>query len=346
MPFANLVMLADNDCQLKLVITVQKNPINQWIDQGLIKPGSEKQAVAAAGGHTSPHAWRAYIERGLLFFAILALACAVIFFFAFNWEGMSRFTKFALVELALLLSFALYWRKGKLSMWRHAMALMMAMLVGAGLALVGQTYQTGADPWELFFFWAILVTPLVLWQRSIPLWLLWFALWNLALGLYHEASGRFFGWVIRGDDMVYFILAINVVFLVVWEWLLSDHCPQSMRLDQRWPIHLWLFGTLWLLLTVGFMALFEHQNHGLPWLVFFAGTGATWWVYRRVHLDVLALAFWSLMVIGFITALMVKGLFSTDGDFAALLFISLAIIGMSVMAGKWLMSLHQEVAHD
>lgn len=342
MPFANHDPVADNECQLTTVIAVHKNPINQWIDQSLIKPGCEKQALALAHAHTRPESWRVYIERGLLFFAVLAMACSVIFFFAFNWEGMSRFTKFTLVELALLLSFVLFWRKGKHPVWRQAMALMMALMVGAGLALVGQTYQTGADPWELFFFWATLITPLVLWQRSVLLWMLWFALWNLAMGLYHEATGRIFGWSIRGDDMIYFMLTINVVFLMTWEWLVSERCPKSMHLDQRWPIHVWLFGTLWLLLGVGFMALFESKGHGLPWLVFIAGTAATWWVYRRVQLDVLALAFWSLMVIGFITALLVKGLFSADGDFAALLFIGLAIIGMSVLAGKWLMSLHQE----
>jgi len=30
------------------------------------------------------------------------------------------------------------------------------ILVGVLLALVGQTYQTGADTWQLFFYWAIL----------------------------------------------------------------------------------------------------------------------------------------------------------------------------------------------
>ncbi len=38
------------------------------------------------------------------------------------------------------------------------------------LAVYGQTYQTGADPYELFFGWAILIIGWVAISRFAPLW--------------------------------------------------------------------------------------------------------------------------------------------------------------------------------
>ena len=41
--------------------------------------------------------------------------------------------------------------------------------VGALMALFGQTYQTGADPWQLFFNWAVVIIPFVLISRFTPI---------------------------------------------------------------------------------------------------------------------------------------------------------------------------------
>ncbi|MCL1477646.1 MAG: DUF2157 domain-containing protein [Marinobacter sp.] len=65
------------------------------------------------------------------------------------------------------------------------------LLLGGLLALFGQTYQTGADPWQLFFVWMLLLTPFALIGRFAPLWVLWAVLVNLALTLYFQPTGRF-----------------------------------------------------------------------------------------------------------------------------------------------------------
>ena len=55
------------------------------------------------------------------------------------------------------------------------------MATGAVLALVGQTYQTGADVWELFAAWAALMLPFAWLSRSTASWVLWLGVANLAL---------------------------------------------------------------------------------------------------------------------------------------------------------------------
>ncbi len=40
-----------------------------------------------------------------------------------------------------------------------AALLLATLLLGVFLALFGQTYQTGADPWQLFANWALLILP-------------------------------------------------------------------------------------------------------------------------------------------------------------------------------------------
>jgi uncharacterized membrane protein len=52
------------------------------------------------------------------------------------------------------------------------------------LALFGETYQTGADSYELFLGWAVLSLPWVAACRFSPCWALWLLLINLAAVLY------------------------------------------------------------------------------------------------------------------------------------------------------------------
>jgi uncharacterized membrane protein len=63
------------------------------------------------------------------------------------------------------------------------------VLLGGLLALIGQTYQTGADTWELFTLWAALALPWAFAGRHAAVWLLWIAVANIALGLWADTMG-------------------------------------------------------------------------------------------------------------------------------------------------------------
>ncbi len=320
---------------------MQHQDIYDWIQKRLIKKEQINLALNLAGKQPNKNQWRVFLSTIFLFFGILALATALIFFFAFNWDAMSRFMKFSLVQLGLVLSLLLYWRLGAWILIRHGLVLLIALLIGAWLALTGQTYQTGADTWQLFFSWALLITPMVLWQKVESLWLFWIILWNLTLILYQETNSRFFGFIFSTNNWLYTGLILNVFFVIVLEWLNTERAPNWLKLSSRWVVLCWLLFTFSILLLTGFHALFDNQHQSLSSLLFLIGMAISWWYYRQVSLDVIAMVFWCLTMIIFLTAFLGKILFESDIEAGGFLVLGLALIGMAVGASKWLLSLRQ-----
>ena len=79
--------------------------------------------------------------------------------------------------------------------WRPAarapLALLALLGIGGLFAYFGQTYQTGADPWQLFAWWAALALPLCLGVRSDVLWAPWAAVAVGAISLWvHAHTGK------------------------------------------------------------------------------------------------------------------------------------------------------------
>ena len=138
----------------------------------------------AVGGVPGADEWRQFIDKMLLLLATTLLLTGVIFFFAYNWAEMHRFIKFALLQVTLL-SMALFASlRGLERLSGQAALLAAAVLLGALLAVYGQTYQTGADAFGLFLTWAILIIPWVLLSTFASMWLLLLVLLNLSLVLY------------------------------------------------------------------------------------------------------------------------------------------------------------------
>lgn len=120
------------------------------IEQGVIPPEQMTRAVQASGLHPSPRAWALFIDRLLLWLGGLALAFAVLFFVAYNWTEMGRWLRFGMVQAAVVLAVGIaVWSKATPTVKRVALTAA-SLLVGVLLALIGQVYQTGADPWQLF----------------------------------------------------------------------------------------------------------------------------------------------------------------------------------------------------
>ena len=79
----------------------------------------------------------------------------------------------------------------------------MALLaIGGLLAYFGQTYQTGADPWQLFAWWGLLALPLALALRSDVLWTPWALVAMTAVALWAQAHAGhgWFWWGSAGPD--------------------------------------------------------------------------------------------------------------------------------------------------
>ena len=97
------------------------------------------------------------LARGTAMLAAALMGLGVIFWVAANWDTLSHLGRFGLLE-AVLVAAAL----GAVlrPAWRAPLALLVFLVTGGLRAGIGQTYQAGADPWQLFAVWAALGLPL------------------------------------------------------------------------------------------------------------------------------------------------------------------------------------------
>ncbi len=163
----------------------------------LARAGLSRDAMEAAldltGLRPSVTEWREFAVRAMQLAGVLSLSAGMVFLIAFNWQNLGVYARFAMVETPLIAALILAWIKG-VDRLSGKLALMFAVLLtGALLALFGQTYQTGADVYELFLGWAALALPWVIACRYAPCWALWLLLANAAMGLYTGLAAH--GWL-------------------------------------------------------------------------------------------------------------------------------------------------------
>ena len=92
---------------------------------------------------------------------VLSLAAGLVFFVAANWSEIAVFGRFALIELVLVACAVRRLREAAADILSAAAPSSSPSSPPARLlALFGQTYQTGADVYELFLTWALLGLPL------------------------------------------------------------------------------------------------------------------------------------------------------------------------------------------
>ena len=116
----------------------------------------------------------------------------------------------------------------------RAATLLAFITTGALLALFGQTYQTGADIYELFLSWALLGLPFAVaaqWGVATAAWVL---VLDLALGMFcgwTRAAG-FSGSIFESDQFtathaLLFAAALNLAAWFVFERLDCAPCPNG-----------------------------------------------------------------------------------------------------------------------
>jgi len=140
----------------------------------------------------------------------------LILWVAANWMQWSHLARFALLEGVLLFSIG-----GAIvrPTWRTACAWVAFLTLGALLAAVGQTYQTGADLWELFALWGGLGAVLALGARSDSLWAGWVMVAMVAVSLWtQDQGGRLSGWRLSAETVGLYQLA-QFAALVPALWL-------------------------------------------------------------------------------------------------------------------------------
>ena len=257
--------------------------IYQWIKAGLIADEHQTEALALAGERPNRAGWLQFVLRLLVLLGLLSLAFGVVFFFAYNWNDMGRQVKFIALQTLLLASFLLYVFKAKSAWTAQALLLSAVLVLGALLALFGQTYQTGADPWQLFATWAALILPLVVLSRSEVLWLVLALLVNTALSLYLQVNRSLFGWVLWGHQMTWVLFVLNGLFLLFTEWLASARAQRWpwMALSHRWAAQVLGVAVIYLLGIMGLEAIWgSADTRAINALMFLGFMAVVFYAYR------------------------------------------------------------------
>lgn len=330
------------------------------IEQGAIPRDEVAQAVAHSGLYPSGRAWGAFLDRLLLWLGTLALVSGVLFFIAYNWTEMGRWLRFGLVQAALVVAIGVYWwsqgqeqgkgkgkgqRKGKgqgkgVAKGNVARAALLAasLLLGVLLALFGQVYQTGADPWQLFFFWAVLMLPWTLVARFDVLWMVWLGLLNLALVLYWRTWGSALDVLLDNDiTLLLGLFVLNSAGLVLWElaarrwhWLVSTWATRLLALGSGVPVSLLM------------IALLDRSVAPLM-LVYPCWLAVLYVAYRHWRPDLFMLAGGCLSLIAVVTLFVAQELLWQAGA-GSFLLLAMLVLGAGAAAVFWLKRLQVEMS--
>ncbi|WP_104204563.1 DUF2157 domain-containing protein [Billgrantia saliphila] len=310
------------------------------IERGAIPREQVARAVALSGLYPSGLAWRRFVDRLLLWLGSLALAFGVLFLVAYNWSEMGRWLRFGLVQAALVAAVGVYWWAEGNVVARVALTAA-SLLLGVLLALFGQVYQTGADPWQLFFTWALLLLPWTLVARFDVLWVLWLGLLNLAVALYFRTWGGAFDVLFVGDEIALWgVFLLNTVALAAWElgarrrrWLSAGWATRLLAAGSGVPITL--------LAMVPFL---DEQVSFTPALLAYAAwLVALYAAYRHWRPDLFMLAGGCLSLILVITLFLARHLLwhTEAGGF---LLLAVVVLGLGAAAVYWLKRLHGEMS--
>jgi hypothetical protein len=300
-------------------------------------------------------AWRRLLDRTLLLAGVALCLAGVVCFFAFNWHDLHRLAKLGLAAAGVAAAAGIAAWEGLERLTGKAALLGAAVLAGVLFAIHGQVYQTGADAWELFRAWALLILPWVLVGRFAPLWGLWFLIGNLALALWGAES---FHW------------AIVACVLAAWNgagWLAWEAAARRLgRLEGRaiprllsactWvaligpAVHAclqWADRSEWRWRSDGRVA--EAESVAVAALVGLATVTAWWFARSRRDLVVVTAALGAL--IAFATAVLVVLLFvspggpfhnlSDSGTGSGFILVGLALVGQVAMAARFVIHLHR-----
>ena len=150
---------------------VSRSGIQRARESGALDAVAWTEALSYAGLLPGSREWSGYWRHILLLCGALFLVAGVMFFIAWNWNGMHRFARFVLVEGAVVGSGLLAVYLGMERFGGRVSLLVCGIAVGPMLAVFGQTYQTGAQLWELFRVWTAILVALALVGRQAALWL-------------------------------------------------------------------------------------------------------------------------------------------------------------------------------
>lgn len=305
---------------------------------GAVAVAATARDFSSPDGAATPRSWREFLGRLTVWAGVLALSTGLVCLVAANWDGMSKWERIGLAWLTLVASSLFAWwshaRDGR-SLRTEGAVFLAGTVLGALLALIGQTYQTGADTWQLFAWWAVLLLPWVIGAPGTAVWLLWGLVANVSLWLWGDVAG-FWGYygVSRGMLLNAVVQGgFNLALLFAWE-----HAAPRAGIESHARIGPRL-AALTALALVTMPTVFSSSSLLVESLLLWAAVVAIlYFRYRRFRLDLAILALLCLSGIAVSLRLLID--LVADNIFrlneGLLLLFALVLMGEAALAGKWL----------
>jgi uncharacterized membrane protein len=317
--------------------------LRQWRRDGALDAQAMMAARKALGTAPDAALWRWWLDRLALWLGVVLCAAGVVCFIAANWEHIGKFTRLYGMQALVIAAVAVAAGLGLSRLAGQAALWLATVLLGGLLALIGQTYQTGADTWELFSLWAALALPWTFAGRHAAIWLLWIAVANIALWLWADTFDN--PWF---NDMrnVTLVGLCDVVLCLAWGIA-----------STRWSEFVGYAGPRLLaaaaLIFLSLPAIGAAIDHGTPkfgyaicaWLVATVALSA-FELHRGRDRAVFAMILLAAIAVStaWLFQLAVHYLFPHDGEPAALwLLLALVVIGETAAGAWWLRGLDRHV---
>ncbi len=244
---------------------------------------STEKLLALADRPAASRDLQATTAVGLAILASALCGFGLICWIAANWDMLGHSGKFALLEALVVVLCAGTLR----SRIRVPMGLMTLLAIGALFSYFGQTYQTGADPWQLFALWAALALPLCLAIRHDALWAPWTLLAMTAVTLWLHASIGYH-WDNQAQD-----LPVHIASWLMSIILVCAMSPQSTRITGAgiWTMRTALSLTVARLTFAGVGAAVVKPAQNLVYILVLAIMAGAAWAYSTPRLrDTFALS--------------------------------------------------------
>ncbi|MFY0531059.1 DUF2157 domain-containing protein [Nannocystis pusilla] len=138
---------------------------------GVLDPAALERSLELIGRKPTADAWYGFARFHLIILGTVLAVAGAIFFVAANWDVFTPHARIGLAAAAMAAATLAGGWIGLDKLSGRAAALAGGLLFGPLLALVGQVYQTGADAFELFLAWSVVLAGYALATRFVGAWI-------------------------------------------------------------------------------------------------------------------------------------------------------------------------------
>ncbi len=302
---------------------------SNWSERGIKQ--ELKESVYA-----TPQEWKKFLHFLFISLGVGFTISGIIFFFAYNWADLHKFTKIGMVEgVIIVTTFFILFSKFNQDI-KNIILTGASVLVGILFAVYGQIYQTGANTYDFFLVWTVFISLWVIVSNYAPLWLIYLALINTTLIFYAQQVAH--NWSPVFIFLLLFILNGSLLLIILYLSGTRDEFKAPGWFTKIIALATVTFSTIGISIGI-------HDKFGTSFallqlvgiLLYAAGLKYGMNVKSRFYLSIIPFS-----VIVMIISLLIK---ISDGE-SMLLFISVFVILSVTLVIKFLIDIQKKWDHE